>query len=366
MIQFPLTLTPRQEPAKSLRWVSPAIAIALTVVTGFILFWALGEDPVRALRTFFIAPLETMRGWTEVGVKMTPLLLCAVGLVVCFKANVWNIGAEGQLIMGAVAGGWMALQCDLSTGAWFVIPVMLASALGGALWGAVTALLRHRFHANEILVSLMLVYVAQFFLAWAVQGPMRDPMGFGFPQTKLFDSGALLPVILEGTRLHAGVLIAFIAAFGIWLLMDRMAMGFQFKVSGMAPLAARYAGYRPGILIWVSMLISGALAGLAGGIEAAGPLGQLTPTVSPGYGFAAIIVAFVGRLSPLGCIPAAFVMALFYLGGELAQSRLGLPSAITGVYQGLLLFFILACDVMIFYRLRWTGFTKAKSKEAAR
>ena len=254
----------------------------------------------------------------------------------------------------------MALCADQATGPAFVILVMLASALGGAVWGGITALLRHRFHANEILVSLMLVYVAQLLLAWAVQGPMRDPQGFGFPQTRLFDAGALLPVLIEGTRLHAGALLALISAVGIWILMDKMALGFQFKISGMAPLAARYAGYRPGHLIWASMLISGALAGLAGGIEATGPLGQLTPTISPGYGFAAIIVAFVGRLAPLGCIPAAFIMALFYLGGELAQSRLGLPASITGVYQGLLLFFILACDTMIFYRLRWVGFKEAK------
>ena len=213
-------------------------------------------------------------------------------------------------------------MCNDTTGPWFVVLVMLASALGGALWGAITALLRHKFHANEILVSLMLVYVAQFLLSWAVQGPLRDPDGFGFPQTALFESGM------------------------------------EFKISGMAPLAARYAGYRPGHLIWISMLICGALAGLAGGIEAAGPLGQLTPTISPGYGFAAIIVAFVGRLTPLGCVPAAFIMALFYLGGELAQSRLGLPSSITGVYQGLLLFFILACDTMIFYQFKWIGFKK--------
>lgn len=357
-LQLPFAMTPRAEPAKSLRWASPAIAIALTIATGFVLFAALGQDPLRALEVFFIEPINTLRGWTEVGVKMTPLLLCAVGLVVCFRANVWNIGAEGQLIAGAIAGGLVALQCGPQTSGAYVILVMLGAAAGGALWGAITALLRHKFHANEILVSLMLVYVAQFLLAWCVQGPMRDPMGYGFPQTKLFEPGALLPTLISGTRLHAGALLALVAALGIWVLMDKMALGFQFKVSGMAPYAARYAGYKPGHLIWASMLISGALAGLAGGIEASGPLGQLTPAISPGYGFAAIIVAFVGRLSPLGCIPAAFVMALFYLGGELAQSRLGLPASITGVYQGLLLFFILACDTMIFYRIRWVGFAK--------
>lgn len=358
MIQFPISMQHRPEPAKGLSWLSPVIAVILTVICGFILFACMGLDPVHAIQTFFIAPLDSLRGWSEIAVKMTPLLLCAVGLVVCFKANVWNIGAEGQLIAGAIVGGAVALQCGPDTGPWFVWVVMLAAACGGAVWGAFTALLRHKFHANEILVSLMLVYVAQLLLAWAVQGPLRDPMGFGFPQTKLFEQGALLPTILSGTRLHLGAILALIAAIGIWVLMDRMALGFQFKVSGMAPLAARYAGYQPGKLIWASMLISGALAGLAGGIEITGPLGQLTPSISPGYGFAAIIVAFVGRLSPLGCIPAAFVMALFYLGGELAQSRLGLPSSITGVYQGMLLFFILACDTFIFYKLRWIGFSR--------
>ena len=290
MLQFPIAMTPRTEPARALAWLSPVIAFALTVFTGFCLFAALGQDPVKALGVFFIAPLDSLRGWTEIAVKMTPLLLCAAGLVVCFKANVWNIGAEGQLIAGAITGGVVALACDPSWGRWYVVLVMLASAVGGAVWGGFTALLRHRFHANEILVSLMLVYVAQFLLAWCVQGPMRDPMGFGFPQTKLFEAGAMLPV-LEGTRLHAGALLALFSAVGVWLLMDRMALGFQFKVSGMAPFAARYAGYHPGKLIWASMLICGALAGLAGGIEASGPLGQLTPTISPGYGFAAIIVA---------------------------------------------------------------------------
>ena len=214
MLQFPIAMTPRTEPARALAWLSPVIAFALTVFTGFCLFAALGQDPVKALGVFFIAPLDSLRGWTEIAVKMTPLLLCAAGLVVCFKANVWNIGAEGQLIAGAITGGVVALACDPSWGRWYVVLVMLASAVGGAVWGGFTALLRHRFHANEILVSLMLVYVAQFLLAWCVQGPMRDPMGFGFPQTKLFETGAMLPV-LEGTRLHAGALLALFSAVGM-------------------------------------------------------------------------------------------------------------------------------------------------------
>lgn len=352
-MNLPFKLTPRQDANRLLAAASPFLAVLLTIVSGAVIFWALGQDPIKALYTFFIAPLDSMRGWTEIAVKMTPLLLCAAGLVVCFRANIWNIGAEGQLLAGALAGGWVALQAGGDTSGAYIIVVLLASALGGAMWGAATALLRHRFHANEILVSLMLVYIAQFFLIWAVQGPLRDPMGFGFPQTKLFESAATLSALIPGTRLHLGFLIALAAAFGIWILMSRTALGFEFIVSGRAPFAARYAGYQPGKLIWVSMMISGAFAGLAGGIEITGPLGQLTTTISPGYGFAAIIVAFAGRLSALGSIPAAFIMALFYLGGELAQSRLGLPSSITGVFQGLLLFFILACDSFIHYRLSW-------------
>ena len=291
---------------------------------------------------------------------MTPLLLCAVGLVICYRANIWNIGAEGQFLMGAIAGGWAALQCPPGIGGWFFFVVMLAGIAGGALWAAVTALLKDRFHANEILVSLMLVYVAQFFLAYCVQGPLQDPEGLGFPQSPIFVSDASSPRLLPGTRLHLGLALALAAALVVELMMSRMFLGLQFKVTGIAPLAAKYAGFRPRRLLWIAMLVSGALAGLAGVCEVTGPVGQLTLNISPGYGFAAIIVAFVGRLSPAGCIPAAFVMALFYLGGELGQSRLGLPSSVTGVYQGMLLFFLLVCDAFIFFKPVWVGFSSRR------
>jgi simple sugar transport system permease protein len=231
--------------------------------------------------------------------------------------------------------------------------VLLAAAIGGVAWAAITAWLRDRFNANEILVSLMLVYVAQQLLAWLVQGPLKDPTGFGFPQSRLFDAGARVPLLFEGSRLHSGFLLALAAAAVAWWLLARSLIGFQLRVSGLAPLAARYAGYSGQRVLWFVLLVSGALAGLAGGLEVAGPIGQLTPTISPGYGFAAIIVAFVGRLHPAGIVLASFVMAQFYIGGELAQSRLGLPSSLTGVYQGLWLFFLLACDTFIAYRPRW-------------
>jgi simple sugar transport system permease protein len=336
-----------------MQWASPLLAIVLTLLTGALLFALMGRDPILGLKVFLWDPLATQRGWSELGLKATPLMLCAVGLAVCFRANVWNIGAEGQLIAGAIAGGGIALLATRDSTRMFVPAVLAAAALGGAAWAAITAWLRDRFNANEILVSLMLVYVAQLLLAWLVQGAWKDPEGFGFPQSKLFESAARMPIVLAGTRLNIGFVLALAAVAALWLMLGRMVIGFQLKVAGLAPLAARYAGFSERRLLWIALLLSGALAGLAGGIEAAGPIGQLTPTISPGYGFAAIIVAFVGRLHPVGIVFASFVMALFYIGGELAQSRLGLPSALTGVYQGLLLFFLLACDTLILYRPVW-------------
>jgi ABC-type uncharacterized transport system permease subunit len=350
-----LSLVPRAAPSRVLTWLSPLIALALTVLFGMLLFAVLGQDPLAALRVFFVEPLRTVRGLSEVLLKATPLILCAVGLALCFRANVWNIGAEGQLIAGALAGGAVALTATAASSGALVLLVLAAAVAGGMAWAGITALLRDRFHANEILVSLMLVYVAQLLLSYMVHGPLRDPGGFGFPQSALFEPAARLPRILEGTRLHLGFLLALAAAVVAWVLLARGLIGFQLKVAGLAPLAAGYAGFSQRRLLWFTLLVSGGLAGLAGAAETAGPIGQLTPSISPGYGFAAIIVAFVGRLHPLGIVAASFVMALFYIGGELAQSRLGLPAAITGIYQGLLLFFLLACDAFIHHRLRWSS-----------
>lgn len=350
---MPFMLVPRAAPSRLLMWLSPIIALTLTVLCGMLLFALLGRDPLAAVQVFFIEPLRSLRGVSEVLLKATPLILCAVGLALCFRANVWNIGAEGQLIVGAIAGGAVALQAGSATTAAIVPLALLAAIVGGMGWAAITALLRDRFHASEILVSLMLVYIAQLLLSYVVHGPLKDPQGMGFPQSALFASPARMPKLIDGLRLHAGFLLALLAAGAAWLLLARGLIGFQLRVAGLAPLAARYGGFSQRRLLWFSLLVSGGLAGVAGAAEALGPVGQLTPSISPGYGFAAIIVAFVGRLNPLGIIASSIVMALFYIGGELSQSRLGLPSGLTGVYQGLLLFFLLGCDAFIHFRLRW-------------
>ncbi|MES2297383.1 MAG: ABC transporter permease [Pseudomonadota bacterium] len=358
---FSLKLEARPAPSKAMSWMSPLLALALTVLCGALLFVALGKDPLAGLAVFFVEPMASARGWSELGVKVAPLLMIAVGLAICFKANIYNIGAEGQLVLGAICGGAAALALDNGGGAsgWRIGLALAAGAGGGMAWAGLTAFLRDRFNASEILVSLMLVYIAQLLLSYLVYGVLKDPDGFNFPQSKLLSSALLLPIVMEHTRLHLGIVLALFAALAGWLFLSRSIAGFRLRVGGIAPQAARYAGFSARKSLWTAMLICGGLSGLAGACEVLGPIGQLTPSVSPGYGFAAIIVAFVGRLHPLGVVFSSFIMALFYMGGELAQSRLGMPSAITGVFQGILLFALLACDVLINYKLRlaWRGRT---------
>ena len=342
-------------PQASRLWVyaSPVLALAITVLIGVGLFVLLGKDPVRGLQVFFWEPLKSSYALGELALKATPLLLIALGLAVCFRSNVWNIGAEGQFVIGAVAAAGVALWAEPGTGRWIVGAILLAGVLGGMVWAGLTALLRDRFNANEILVSLMLVYVATLTLSYLVYGPWKDPAGFNFPQTRTFERVTQIPRLWSGSRVTIGLLLALAGAVLLWLFLFRTRAGFALQVGGLAPAAARYAGFSSRRALWLALLISGGTAGLAGALEVAGPIGQLTPYVPAGYGFAAIIVAFVGRLHPLGMVLSALLMSMFYIGGELAQSRLGLPKSITGVFQGLLLFTLLACDTLVAYRLRW-------------
>jgi general nucleoside transport system permease protein len=347
-----LKLEPRAEPSRLMGWLSPLIAAALTIVAGFVLFLALGKDPLAAFYTFFVHPVRDINGITELLLKASPLMLIGVGLACGYRANVWNIGAEGQLVLGAIFSSGLALHFYGSESR-LVLPAMIvAGMIGGMLWAAIPAILRTRFNTNEILTSLMLVYVANLLLSWLVHEPWRDPEGFNFPQTKQFTDSALYPILIEGTRLNLGFLLALAAVALGYVFLNRSFLGFQLRVSGLAANAARYAGFNANRMVWFGMLIGGACAGLAGMGEVAGPIGQLLPSVSPGYGFAAIIVAFVGRLHPIGILLASLLMSLLYLGGEAAQIGLNLPSAITGLFQGMLLFFLLGSDVFINYRLK--------------
>ena len=348
-----LNLEPRPQASRWWSYGSPLLALAITVLIGIALFVALGKDPVRGLQVFFWEPIKSPYALGELMVKATPLLLIALGLAVCFRSNVWNIGAEGQFVMGAIAAGGVALLAGPETGLWIMPVVLLAGVLGGMVWAGLVALLRDRFNANEILVSLMLVYVATLVLSYLVFGPWKDPAGYNFPQTKTFAAATQIPRLMAGSRMNIGLLLALASSAALWVFLFRTRAGFALQVGGLAPAAARYAGFSSRRALWTALLISGGAAGLAGALEVAGPIGQLTPYVPAGYGFASIIVAFVGRLHPVGMVLSAILMSMFYIGGELAQSRLGLPKSLTGVFQGLLLFTLLACDTLIAYRIRW-------------
>ena len=352
-----LRLEQRPAPSRLFAWASPLLSLVITIAIAAALFVALGKDPARGLEVFLIEPFNGLRAVSELALKSTPLILCALGLALCYRSNVWNIGAEGQYLIGGITGGGLALwfttnQIAVPSAVFFVL-IIGAGALGGMAWAAIVALLRDRFNASEILVSLMLVYVANLLLSYLVFGPWKDPNGFNFPQTMSFAADTAIPRLFRGMRVNWGFLFSLVCAGAMWAFMFRTFRGYQLQVGGLAPAAARYAGFSARHALWTAMLVSGGLAGVAGAFEVAGPMGQLTPYVSQNYGFTAIIVAFVGRLHPLGCVLGSFLLSTFLIGGELAQSRIGLPSALTGVFQGVLLFSLLACDTFIHYRLRW-------------
>lgn len=341
----------RREPSTLMLLASPLIAIGLTMLIGMIVFTAMGYDGFHAVESIFLTPFLEPQRWGDIGVKGAPLVMIALGLAIGFRANVWNIGAEGQYVMGAIAGTGVALLTYDMTGWWILPAMILAGILGGMAWAAIPALLRVKLQVSEILTSLMLTYVAVQFLYFLVRGPWKDPGGFNFPQTRMFTADQTLPTVLEGTLVHLGIPAALVLAVIAWLLMEKTTAGYAIKVVGLAPAAARHGGFSAARTTWATLLISGALAGLAGLFEAAGPFGQLTPQFPVGYGFTAIIVAFLGRLNPLGIVFGGIVLAGTYVGGEIAQSTVRLPQAATGLFQAMLLFMLLATDVLVRWRI---------------
>ena len=351
-------LEKRPSPSAFWQWATPLLAVLLTMIAGGIMFALLGKDPVAAMRTIFWDPLFNAQfasySRPQLLVKAGPLILIAIGLSLGFRAGIWNIGAEGQYIMGAIAGAAVGLYVFPAENR-LIFPLMVvAGALGGWAWAMIPAILKTRFNTNEILVSLLLVYVAQNILASMAVGAMRNPEGGGFPGSRnlsQYPSAANLELI-PGTGMHWGVIAAFMAVIAAYILLQRHILGFHIKLAGQAPRAARFAGVNPARLVVLCMGLSGALAGMAGLFEVAGPAGQISIDFNVGYGFTAIIVAFLGRLNPIGILLAGLLMALTYIGGELAQFMLGLPAAAIQAFQGMLLFFLLAVDLLTNYRVR--------------
>ncbi|MBD3885605.1 ABC transporter permease [Phormidium tenue FACHB-886] len=348
-----IKLEPRAAAPGWMKLLSPGLAIALTLSFALLWFGLLGKPPLAALNAMLIAPVSHFYGIAEIFTRAAPLTLMASGLALCFRANLWNIGAEGQFLMGAVFSSGLALALGGWNTRWILIPIVLAGCLGGAIWGSIPALLRVKFNTNETLTSLMLNYVAAAVLNYLVYGPWKNPAAFNFPETELFSQSATLPILFSGTRIHLGVVFGIVAAIVVGLVLSRTLFGFQVRVVGNSLSAAQYSGISHNQIIWMIFLVSSALAGLAGACEVTGAIGQLRPSISPDYGYASIVAAFIARLNPIGVIFSSLLMALLYIGGETAQITLSIPPAVSGMFQGTLLLFLLATDVLLSYRVRW-------------
>ena len=348
-----IKLEKRAAPSRLMQVATPIASVVLTMVIGVIVFDLIGIDGSRAVVDIFVTPLLASYKWQDVAVKAAPLIIIALGLSVGNRAQIWNIGAEGQYIIGALCAAGVGLAAGTAGGFLVVLAMILAGVLGGAAWAAVPAFLKTRYDVNEILTSLMLTYVSLQVLGYLVGGPWKDPNGRNFPATAPLADGQSLPILFSGSTVHLGVAVAVILPFVFWLIMSRSVFGYQVRVVGSAPHAARHGGFDAKQTVWFALLIGGGMAGLAGGLEFAGVLHKIDLGFPSGYGFTAIIVAFLGRLNPIGCLIAGIVLAVTYVGGQVAQTTVHIPNSTAGIFQAMMLFFILASDILVRYRVRF-------------
>ena len=347
----PFRLERRTTPSRAAVLVVPVLSVALALVVGALVLLASGEDPIAVYRAMFSGAFGSRNSLAETLVKTIPLLLTGLGVGIAFRMQLWNIGAEGQLYLGAIAATGIALFVLPDAPAPLLIPAMvLAGLIGGAAWGLIPGFLRARLGVNEIITSLMLNYVAILLADQLVYGPWRNPIGFGFPGTAQLPEAAWLPR-WDTTRVHLGLVFGLVAVAVVWVLLRRTRWGYEIAVMGGNERAARYAGLPTVRNVLLVMAFSGALAGLAGMSEVAGIGHQLQRNLSPGYGYTAIIVAWLGRLHPAGIALVAFLLAGLLVGGDQIQMTMGLPAAIAPMLQGTILFFLLGGEVLGRYRV---------------
>ncbi len=333
------------------RFTTPILSIFIALfVAGFLLL-AAGVNPLQAYLEILQESLGSGYGLSETLVKATPLILAGLGVSIAFRMQIWNIGAEGQIYMGACGATWVALFSGIEQPAVLISAMFLAGALAGGLWAGVAGLLRTRWQVNEVIVTLLMNYIAILWVNYLIYGPWKDPAGFNFPLTAQFADGARLAGYF-GTRLHTGFFIALVCALLVYIFMERTVWGYEIKVIGSNPKAARYAGMRTGVAIFVVLALSGAIAGIAGFSEVAGLQGRLQHGISPGYGYTAIIIAWLARRSALGVVIVSFLLGVLLVGGDSLQLSWKLPVAFVYAFQGLILFFLLASEFFIQNKLR--------------
>jgi simple sugar transport system permease protein len=360
-----IKLEKRAQPSNFMLVATPVASVLITMLIGVVVFDLIGINGFRAVVDIFLTPLLNPLKWQDVALKAAPLVIIALGLSVGNRAQIWNIGAEGQYVVGALCAAGIGIAAGTAGGPIILTAMIAAGIIGGAAYGFIPAILRTRYNVNEILSSLMLTYVSYQILGYLVGGPWKDPNGRNFPATAPLAENQVLPIIVRGTTVHLGVAIALILPFVFWVLMSRSVFGFQIRAVGSAPQAARYGGFDAKQTVWAALLISGAMAGLAGALEFTGSLKAINLGFPSGYGFTAIIVAFLGRLNPIGCLIAGVVLAVTYVGGQVAQTTVHIPNATAGIFQALMLFFILASDILIRYRVRLVASTKSTAPAVA-
>lgn len=361
MLRLP-RLIRRDRASTRMAVLAPVLAVAAAVFVNLVLYLVMGKDPGAVFHAMLLEPFLSWASFSEVLLKTGPLLLIAEGLAIGFRAKVFNIGAEGQFILGAIFASAIPVWFPQATGGWIWPAMLILGAIGGALWAAVPAFWRVRLNANEILVTLMMSLIAAQVLNYLLLGPWKDPKGFNFPQSVMFQYDAMVPILIPGTRVNVSLLLALLSAVLAWAFMQKSFRGYQFLVGGLAPRAAAYAGFSEARAIWLSLLIGGFAAGLAGAAEVAGPIGQLQRSISTGYGYAAIIVAYLGGLHPIGIVASSLLMAVLYIGGDNAMVSADLPVAAVRVFQGSLLVFYLAATTFVRYRLDWGHGTRGATR----
>lgn len=345
-----VSLEKRGDVSKTVLLLNPIISVALALLAGAVFMVLTGRDPVEIYTTMINGAFGSSYGLSETVVKAIPLLLSGLAVSVAFRMQLWNIGAEGQIYIGAIAATWVALFHSDGPRV-FVLAMMVGAAfIAGGFWGLLPAIPRALFKVNETITTLMLNYVAILFSNYLIYGPWKDPQGYNFPLTAMFPTSATLPT-LGDTRIHYGLFFCLIAAVILYILLWHTKWGYEIRVIGESPVAAKYAGMNIIKNILIVMFISGGLAGLAGMAEVSGISQRLQPGLSPGYGYTAIIVAWLSRLNPFTMIGVSFLFGGLLVGGYTMQTS-GLPAAMVSMLQGAILFFVLGGEIFTRYRIR--------------
>lgn len=341
----------RENTSTLYRLSAPVVSAGMAFfVAGFLLV-AAGVNPLEAYLEIIHEALGSLYGLSETLVKTTPLIFASLGVSLAFRMRIWNIGAEGQIYMGACGASAVALFSGIDNSFVMITAMFVAAFLCGGVWAGVAGALRARWDVNEVIVTLLMNYIAILAVNYLVYGPWKDPQGFNFPLTAQFSDAARLTELF-GTRLHSGFFLALTTALLVFLFVEHTVWGYQIKVIGSNPKAARYAGMNTGLTIFFVLFLSGAIAGIAGFSEVAGLQHRLQSGISPGYGYTAIIIAWLARRSALGVVFVSLLFGILLVGGDSLQLTWQLPVAFVYAFQGLILFFLLASDFFVRNRLK--------------